>query len=246
MATPSSAHHQQIKHSNGDIRYSSIVTPASMRSSYWKYFGFPADKSQTIITRSKIICKLCKNPIAYNKNTSNLRTHLNAKHPEYTIELTACMRQPKFIYENNGEEVTTEPEDEMNDFVTIEQIISNSVPVKQQQDFENVEYLTGVDDNATAASVAAVNRQQQHIERIAVEDDEHYEELKMMDGDDDEDYTIKSSNCRRSINNNIDKHFASMIVTDLLPINVIEGKGFRRMFQEKGDIMLPNRLSVSR
>lgn len=238
MMTPlSPAHHPQNKRSHEDIRYATIVTPASMRSSYWKYFGFPADKSRTIITRSKIICKLCKNPIAYNKNTSNLRTHLNAKHPEYTIEITACMRQPKFIYDTTNCEEQLTTEDEIDHFVTVEEMIAPNAVSNNKLDFENVEYLTSADDNATTAVAAAANHQQQIIEKVA--DEAHYGDVSM----DGEDYVIKPS-FSRSINVKIDKHFANMIVTDLLPINVIEGKGFRRLFQEQGDIMLPNRMQV--
>lgn len=57
-----------------------LVVPASMRSQYWRYFGFPADESNNILTRNKIVCCLCRRQIAYNKNTTNLSTHLIAKH----------------------------------------------------------------------------------------------------------------------------------------------------------------------
>lgn len=53
--------------------YKKLVVPVSMRSIYWKYFGFPASDKGEIITKLKIICILCKSQIAYNKNTSNLR-----------------------------------------------------------------------------------------------------------------------------------------------------------------------------
>lgn len=53
--------------------YKKLVVPVSMRSIYWKYFGFPASETGEIITKLKIICILCKSQIAYNKNTSNLR-----------------------------------------------------------------------------------------------------------------------------------------------------------------------------
>lgn len=60
--------------------YHTLVVPASMRSQYWKYFGFPADESNNIITRDKIVCCICRRQIAYNKNTTNMSTHLIARH----------------------------------------------------------------------------------------------------------------------------------------------------------------------
>lgn len=64
------------------IEYTRTVVPSSMRSPYWKYFGFPSDSSNNILTRQKIVCTICNTIIAYNKNTSNLRTHLMSKHIE--------------------------------------------------------------------------------------------------------------------------------------------------------------------
>lgn len=65
---------------NSQTTFQKLVVPASMRSQYWRYFGFPADDSNNILTREKIVCCICRRQIAYNKNTTNLSTHLIAKH----------------------------------------------------------------------------------------------------------------------------------------------------------------------
>lgn len=64
------------------VSFKSVVVPSSMRSPLWKYFGFPADENRQIMTKTKIVCCICYNLIAYNKNTTNLSTHLTNKHPE--------------------------------------------------------------------------------------------------------------------------------------------------------------------
>lgn len=69
------------------ITYRKLVVPQSMRSIYWKFFGFPADNDGEILTRVKIVCLLCKTQIAYNRNTSNLRMHLQNKHTQELQEL---------------------------------------------------------------------------------------------------------------------------------------------------------------
>ncbi|KAI4502977.1 hypothetical protein M0802_002021 [Mischocyttarus mexicanus] len=69
--------------------YKKLVVPMSMRSIYWKYFGFPATEDGDILTKIKIVCILCKTQIAYNRNTSNLRMHLQNKHPQELLELEA-------------------------------------------------------------------------------------------------------------------------------------------------------------
>ncbi|XP_067011114.1 E3 SUMO-protein ligase ZBED1 [Anabrus simplex] len=69
--------------------YKKLVVPMSMRSIYWKYFGFPATDEGDILTKVKIVCILCKTQIAYNRNTSNLRMHLQNKHPHELLDLEA-------------------------------------------------------------------------------------------------------------------------------------------------------------
>jgi hypothetical protein len=71
------------------ISYKRLVVPSAMRSIYWKCYGFPASEDNEILTRAKIVCLLCKTQIAYNRNTSNLRMHLQNKHKQEleTLEL---------------------------------------------------------------------------------------------------------------------------------------------------------------
>ncbi|CAD7005121.1 unnamed protein product [Ceratitis capitata] len=75
------------------IEYTHTVVPASMRSPYWKYFGFPSNNANKILTRQKIICTICGTAITYNKNTSNLRTHLIARHPQKLHEIHHSQRK---------------------------------------------------------------------------------------------------------------------------------------------------------
>ncbi|XP_055299760.1 uncharacterized protein LOC129567157 [Sitodiplosis mosellana] len=71
------------------VPFSSIVVPSTMRSPLWKYFGFPADKNQQILTKNRIVCSICHSYIAYNKNTTNLSTHLNCKHPDVLAKINS-------------------------------------------------------------------------------------------------------------------------------------------------------------
>ena len=78
---------QVVKQDQDVIRYHKLIVPMSMRSSYWKHYGFPADECGNILTKQKIICSICKSAIAYNKNTTNLRTHLQAKHLDVYLKI---------------------------------------------------------------------------------------------------------------------------------------------------------------
>lgn len=77
--------------------YKKLVVPMSMRSVYWKFFGFPATDDGDILTKVKIVCILCKTQIAYNRNTSNLRMHLQNKHTQELVELEST-KPPKKQY----------------------------------------------------------------------------------------------------------------------------------------------------
>lgn len=82
-----------------DIFYSQLIRPATMRSQYWKYFGFPADHEGNILSRKKIICTICNTSIAYNKNTTNLKAHLQARHDEELLTLDQTpSKKIKLIY----------------------------------------------------------------------------------------------------------------------------------------------------
>lgn len=81
--------------------YTRIVVPSSMRSLWWKYFGFPADNGNNILTRQKAVCTLCYTAVPYNKSTSNLRTHLMAKHPETFQKLLANKHSSNETEEQN-------------------------------------------------------------------------------------------------------------------------------------------------
>ncbi|KAK9508718.1 hypothetical protein O3M35_006210 [Rhynocoris fuscipes] len=69
------------------LHYKRLVVPSNMRSIYWKCYGFPANDENEILTRTKIVCLLCKATMTYNRNTTNLRMHLQNKHKNELVAL---------------------------------------------------------------------------------------------------------------------------------------------------------------
>lgn len=84
--------------------YKKLVVPPSMRSIYWKFFGFPATDDGDILTKVKIVCILCKTQIAYNRNTSNLRMHLQNKHAQELQELEQTSPPSKHVVSQENKE----------------------------------------------------------------------------------------------------------------------------------------------
>ncbi|XP_014270596.1 E3 SUMO-protein ligase ZBED1 [Halyomorpha halys] len=81
-------------HSQSVLHYKRLVVPANMRSIYWKCYGFPASDDNEILTRSKIVCLLCKSQMTYNRNTTNLRMHLQNKHKNELAALEVVQPLP--------------------------------------------------------------------------------------------------------------------------------------------------------
>ncbi|XP_055376629.1 uncharacterized protein LOC129608885 [Condylostylus longicornis] len=101
---------EKLKEAETTVEYSKIVVPKGMRSTYWRYFGFPADDNSQIVTKNKILCVLCNTAIVYNKNTTNLRTHLVAKHPDEFIAIAQEKRREIFADKSESYYVSTVPQ----------------------------------------------------------------------------------------------------------------------------------------
>ncbi|CAA9998683.1 unnamed protein product [Nesidiocoris tenuis] len=89
---PQASHSTQNNHQI--LHYKRLVVPANMRSIYWKCYGFPANDDNEILTKSKIICLLCKSTMTYNRNTTNLRMHLQNKHKNELAALELMQPSP--------------------------------------------------------------------------------------------------------------------------------------------------------
>lgn len=76
------------------LHYKRLVVPSNMRSIYWKCYGFPANDDNEILTRTKIVCLLCKSQMTYNRNTTNLRMHLQNKHKSELAALEVVQPHP--------------------------------------------------------------------------------------------------------------------------------------------------------
>lgn len=199
--------------------YSKIIRPTSMRSTYWKYFGFPADDSGSIITRRSVICSICGLALSYNKNTSNLKSHLRTKHPEQmNITYNPPAKKTKFIYTPTNDIATSsELKQVYNVKQTTGDIIANS------DDFIEI-----IADDVDAEDYPDTNEEYQ-IEYLTADDanniDEEPTELKAPNS------SISVSNIRslkrkNSETVNVEALMISMIVDDLLPVTIGEGSGF--------------------
>lgn len=186
--------------------YSKIIRPTSMRSTYWKFFGFPADESGSIITRRSVICSICGFTLSYNKNTSNLKSHLRSKHPDQmNFTYNPPSKKPKFVYSQNND---------MN--AEMKQVYSVKPPSN--------DIITNPDDFIEVLAEDADDFPEENenfqIEYITSEDANFDEVLKTVPSN------AKSLKRKNSETFNMETSIVSMIVDDLLPTTITEGSGF--------------------
>lgn len=115
-----------------NVAFSRLIRPSSMRSTYWTYFGFPADDQNRILTRRKIVCTLCNAAIAYNRNTTNLKVHLSTRHPELDLSIQPKLKRVRYVYQ---------PADEDSDYPE-EEVGSSSGAKRQLTDDNDVGSVT--------------------------------------------------------------------------------------------------------
>lgn len=72
--TPGSRHITSLK-------FAKLHSP-KMKSVYWRYFGFPTNEEDCIITKQNVVCTLCHKVLTNHGNTTNLRAHLQYRHKD--------------------------------------------------------------------------------------------------------------------------------------------------------------------
>ncbi|XP_054736204.1 uncharacterized protein LOC129243104 [Anastrepha obliqua] len=192
------------------IEYTHTTVPASMRSPYWKYFGFPSDSANKILTRQKIICTLCGTAITYNKNTSNLRTHLISRHPERLHEMHHQQRQQCSAFSRSSNMDGGDSDDASTDILNeIEadeesEVKAQSCKRSNSEDL-NVDNLLKVkrlsagcrESNKITLSISQENCRNQHQGTVAVPNSLHKKEFQddQQSGHNEEHETIVTNGC---------------------------------------------------
>lgn len=206
--------------------YKKLVVPMRMRSVYWKYFGFPANDDGTILTREKIVCVICKSPMIYNRNTSNLRMHLHSKHKNVFRKIELEEGEKGVAISNGSPAKRPKPQGKSSIF---------SRSVDGSVDFNN--YTASArksNDNKDVQMVMTEEVTESDISNIAIifpnnEELTEYNEVRHVQTE-----TIDSTEITDAIVN--------FIVTDLAPTSVVDGKGFHNLMSTvcSKTVLLPN------
>lgn len=220
-----------------EIIFTTLIRPASMRSSYWQYFGFPAYEDGHIITRKKIICTLCNKPFAYNKNTSNLKAHLLSKHADFARKMTeelgpSSEKKIRYKYEPSavGQPIQIKSFTKRNsisiaadsDYI-IEQLTDSEIYDHQDQEIMeteqklvSIDYIQNAEDTEMSEDEAGIEESPNNIEVYVVNDTTSRKY--------DENFDVEYID-----NDKISEAITNMVVEDLLPVNLVEGSGFGKM-----------------
>lgn len=181
------------------LHYKRLVVPSNMRSIYWKCYGFPANDENEILTRTKIVCLLCKATMTYNRNTTNLRMHLQNKHKN---ELAALeMVQSTTPTQNRKGEIdrrlTKKARKSSSGRDSVVQVFPINSPQQAQISHCEPEYIAEVDDiNPLSVIVKEATANQAYT---------------LVDG--------------KAIADAI----AEFVILDMQNPEIVEGKGFQRL-----------------
>lgn len=268
--------------------YNKIVVPSSMRSLYWKFFGFPANKQNEITNKHRIVCAICGTSIAYNKNTTNLQTHLNTRHPEIAREYFPGAKNTKPLTQSTIKRIKVETidNDSWNEYTKskvktirpqvhptgiVKKATVHRVKMNQKLLYDDQDANNSLIDEIIIPPIEYAELNCDDIETVA-------ENLEYAEADEpsniyatkDHSFSIRLMNIER-VNQSCDSPNATrdavienralspkydsfdineaacrMIVTDLLSLAIVEGKGFQRFIQQiSADAATPNSAAVS-
>lgn len=68
------------------LNFSKLYSP-KMKSVYWRFFGFPSNDNNEVITKQNVVCIKCHKVLTNHGNTTNLRAHLQHRHKDLFKEL---------------------------------------------------------------------------------------------------------------------------------------------------------------
>ncbi|XP_044011517.1 E3 SUMO-protein ligase ZBED1 [Aphidius gifuensis] len=234
------------------VDYQRIVVPQTMRSIYWKYFGFPATEDSEIVTKHKIVCLICRTQIAYNKNTSNLRMHLQNKHNQELMQLEletppkkVVLSQPtkekraqkRLLKANSSQQQQQQQQQHQHQQQHVYTAnLDGTLHVDNDYQYIDQNAIANFDDNMIDQPVNVVMKNSLNDTTTSTSNHQNVEFI-MTD-----DIQLKSNNEEKTIIDAI----TSFIVMDLQLPGVIEGRGFQKLINTIGgcDIQLPTKEQI--
>lgn len=208
------------------VPYKKVVVPTSLRSVYWKYFGFPADENAAVLTKERVVCILCRRQMVHHGNTSNLRTHLQTHHSTLAAKIEAENTKP-VIRKSRVESLLTNSVSKVGNLL--------------EESLENVE-LTDYD---------VVNDQVKHGKRRDSKDtpnivlseeasDATFPDINIIfpNAGEYKEYTLESMEQAECAAESTELNDAIMnfIIADLVPPSVVSGSGFRTLMSHSSDL----------
>lgn len=203
------------------IRFKKLLVPMAMRSPYWKYFGFPSMDGTTLTTKEKIVCALCRTVLTYNRNTTNLKTHLKSKHKN-------LLRTTN----NRNDNIKLESQTEL---------ISNSSGIN---DNEETEFVKPMPDLEPGEILETTNEKYIIIENNhdVMEEMDHQSNLQdFEEGTIDYDIFLKNRIVGEEMS--LENFMLDMIITDLMPFKFVEQRGFRTLIEKLTNMPFPSTIN---
>ncbi|KAK0182108.1 hypothetical protein PV327_000277 [Microctonus hyperodae] len=202
-------------------KYSKLVVPSSMRSIYWRFFGFPATESGKILTKVKIVCTICHTQIAYNRNTSNLRMHLQNKHNQTLIELETNKPPKKQYVPHSIKEKRVIKKSKNNITNSNSHIYATSIDESVHID-DDIEFVTDSNVNLSNLEEDIIIESPIIVPRKRASSTKDYQ-VSYVQPDDNTIQTVPTD--EKTVSDAI----TEFIIIDLQLPEIVEGRGFQRL-----------------
>ncbi|XP_055384670.1 uncharacterized protein LOC129614222 [Condylostylus longicornis] len=228
------------------MNYTKVLTPKNMKSEVWGYFGFPGNENNDIVTKNVLICTICYVMFRNNRNTTNLRMHLERVHK---VDLGLSRNNPKSTdsFENNDSELypaspsSLSPKSKQskpkmkiyraNDLPDYKSEGTFDPLMENSMDVDNSPIFPDHDNTFPVIPKKEITEPIRHS-------------LQPSD-------LIEESTCILELGRNIKEKplgiitlLRNMIITDLMPPCSIENEGFRRLIQNLTKSSIPTRNDI--
>ncbi|XP_068151391.1 uncharacterized protein Dref [Drosophila tropicalis] len=170
------------------LNFSKLYSP-KMKSVYWRYFGFPSNDNDEVITKQNVVCIKCHKVLTNHGNTTNLRAHLQHRHKDLFKAL--CQENDIHVPPRKT------PRNVQHPPLTKRNVSSRRVKLEQLNS-RNYENASDEDIDEAAMAAAAMQAEEDGSSGQAM----LYETLVPMtydDGEADADQLVEEEDERRSI-----------------------------------------------
>lgn len=210
--------------------YKQLIVPETMKSPFWEYFGFPADNEGNIISKETCICSICGQQLSYCQNTTNLRSHLRNKHKS-ELKMLAEKQELKM-----SKDLSDKKEKSHTEVFTITKKKEPEIEKRFHYELEDIEESYEPEASNQSMGIHSFHLVEDNLEEL---EEPPFKTMKLDPLNTNQKTPKKTMTMNVSYikpssppqmmttQDDVTTNILKMILQDLLPLDFVEGPGFR-------------------